>query len=296
MDVFLNKVGKFPHQPPAFAGRHFPPSPRAIFERLAGGLDCSVNVPGRRVDHSGQHLAGCGIDCLERFRSFQPLAVDQHPSRLDFCLCCDHVSCSLTTALAALLRTSQQVWSMLYLAVNVAGRFSTYAAKPSLASSLWNSNCWFSRSSANADSIGISHPDCTARLILPTALAALLGGQNCRAYSMTLSMNPSRSKMSFTIPSSCASSKEKVFPVTINSMALLFPTSRDRRCVPPVPGRTPRLTSGSPIFPASLRAMRMSAAMAISNPPPTVCPLSAAITSLGVCSSRSSVSLACKQK
>jgi hypothetical protein len=42
--------------------------------------------------------------------------------------------------------------------------------------------------------------------------------------------------------------------------------------------------------------MRMSAAMAISRPPPTVWPFSAAITSFGVCSSRFSVSFACRQK
>ena len=32
-------------------------------------------------------------------------------------------------------------------------------------------------------------------------------------------------------------------------MALLFPTMRDSRCVPPVPGSTPRFTSGRPILP-----------------------------------------------
>src|SRR6266481_1738294 len=88
--------------------------------------------------------------------------------------------------------------------------------------------------------------------------------------------------MSLMIPSSFASSKEKVFPVTISSIALLLPTMRESRCVPPVPGSTPRFTSGSPILPASCRAIRMSAAMAISNPPPTQCPFRAAITSLGV--------------
>src|SRR5271155_5154496 len=80
-----------------------------------------------------------------------------------------------------------------YFALKTAGRFSTYAAKPSFASSLWNRICWFSRSTASADSIGISHPVCTARLIRPTALAALFGGQNCLAYSIMFSMNPSRS-------------------------------------------------------------------------------------------------------
>jgi hypothetical protein len=57
-----------------------------------------------------------------------------------------------------------------------------------------------------------------------------------------------------------------------------------RRCVPPVPGSTPSETSGSPILPAPFRAMRMSAAIATSKPPPTQWPLIAAITSFGVCS------------
>src|SRR5215469_13454651 len=83
--------------------------------------------------------------------------------------------------------------TMVYFALNSAGRFSTYAASPSFASSLWKSNCWFSRSTASADSSGISQPVCTERLIRPTALAALFGGQNWRAYSITFSMKPSRS-------------------------------------------------------------------------------------------------------
>src|SRR5207247_6543951 len=52
-----------------------------------------------------------------------------------------------------------------YLALNSAGRFSTYAARPSFASSLWKSNFWFSRSRASAASNGISQPVCTARLL-----------------------------------------------------------------------------------------------------------------------------------
>ena len=75
-----------------------------------------------------------------------------------------------------------------------------------------------------------------------------------------------------------------------------FPTSRASRCVPPVPGSTPSATSGRPILPASFAAMRMSAAIATSRPPPTVWPFSAAMTSFGVCSRRFSVSLACRQK
>ncbi len=49
-------------------------------------------------------------------------------------------------------------------------------------------------------------------------------------------------------------------------------------------------------MPAFSLASRMSHAMAISSPPPTVCPFSAAIVSFGVCSRRLRVSLACRQK
>jgi len=66
--------------------------------------------------------------------------------------------------------------------------------------------------------------------------------------------------------------------------------------VPPVPGSTPSVTSGRPIFPAFFFAIRMSAAIAISSPPPTQWPFRAAITSFGVCSRRFSVSFAWRQK
>ena len=75
-----------------------------------------------------------------------------------------------------------------------------------------------------------------------------------------------------------------------------FTAMRTSRCVPPVPGRTPRVISGNPILPPPRRATRRSAAIAISRPPPTVWPFIAAITSFGVCSRRESVSLAWRQK
>src|SRR5438128_2166126 len=167
---------------------------------------------------------------------------------------------------------------------------------PSFASSDWNSCCCSSRSSVSPDSNGTSAPDWTDRLISPTALDALWGGVNCLAYSITWSQKSSAANTSLTSPSSFALSKEKVSPFTIISMARGLPTMRARRCVPPVPGSTPRFTSGRPILPAFSLARRMSHAMAISSPPPTVCPLRAAIVSLGVCSSRLRVSFACRQK
>src|SRR5436190_9549759 len=76
-----------------------------------------------------------------------------------------------------------------YLPLNCGFLFPTYASMPSFASSDWKSCCWSSRSSASADSNGISAPVWTLRLILPTAAEALLGDVNCAAYSNTRSRN-----------------------------------------------------------------------------------------------------------
>src|SRR5207237_3675929 len=75
------------------------------------------------------------------------------------------------------LAPDQQVG--LHRPLNSATRFSTYAAMPSFASSDWNSCCCSSRSSVRPDSNGTSAPDCTDRLMSPTALEALCGGVNC---------------------------------------------------------------------------------------------------------------------
>src|SRR5450759_2837816 len=68
-----------------------------------------------------------------------------------------------------------------YFPVNLGVRFSTLAARPSLASLDLKSSDWSSRSSASADSMGSSEPVWTDRLMWPTAIAALAGEQNCRA-------------------------------------------------------------------------------------------------------------------
>src|SRR5699024_2956290 len=60
-------------------------------------------------------------------------------------------------------------------------------------------------------------------------------------------------------------------PVNIISFALALPIRRGNRCVPPPPGKIPRLTSGSPICVCS-SAIRISNASASSQPPPSVKP------------------------
>ncbi len=107
-------------------------------------------------------------------------------------------------------------------------------------------------------------------MIRPTALDALFGGQNCRANARTSSQKDSAGKTWFTSPSPSAFSKSKVSPVAMSSIAFDLPMSRPSRCVPPVPGSTPRVTSGRPILPPPFLASRRSQARAISRPPPTV--------------------------
>src|SRR5262249_48625753 len=59
--------------------------------------------------------------------------------------------------------------------------------------------------------------------------------------------------------------------------------------MPPLPGKIPNFTSGNPMRAVS-SMMRMSQASAISAPPPSVTPLSAAITGTGNCSSAANAS------
>ena len=65
-------------------------------------------------------------------------------------------------------------------------------------------------------------------------------------------------------------------PVRFISSALLSPTSRGRRWVPPKPGMIPSLISGWPKI-ADWAAMRTSQAIASSQPPPNAIELTAAI-------------------
>src|SRR5437588_7372034 len=92
------------------------------------------------------------------------------------------------SAVGAINRPLQTIHTlMLYRPAKFPLRFSALAASPSLASSLWKQSCWSSRSSAKPSDSATSAPDCTERLMRPTVLDALLGGQNWWAYSITLS-------------------------------------------------------------------------------------------------------------
>ena len=92
-------------------------------------------------------------------------------------------------------------------------------------------------------------------------------------------MRASGACSSDTSPAASACSAAISSPVNSIWAAKLRPTALTSRCVPPLPGRLPIFASVSPKR-APVEAMRMSQASAISRPPPTATPLSAAITGL----------------
>src|SRR5439155_1565402 len=273
---------------PVVLGLHFGDRPRTLLEQFRHAIQQLAAPAGREIPPLLRLEAGTGGRHGRIY--FRLSRLGDFGERL----LCGRVREAVALGGAPPLVADQELG--LHRPLNSAIRFSTLAAIPSFASSLWNSCCCSSRSRASADSKGISAPVCTDRLMSPTALDALWGGQNWFAYSMTCSQNSLAGRISWTMPSSFARSNENSSPFAMSSIARALPTRRASRCVPPVPGSTPRFTSGSPILPAFSFASRKSHAIAISSPPPTVCPLSAAMVSFGVCSRRFRVSLACRQK
>src|SRR5690349_831445 len=147
LGALLQQLGHPVQQLPALPGRELAPLFRV--ETGAGGSYRRVDLRVPRFGDFGERLFGRGIGEAVALRGRPPLAADQQVG--------------------------------LHRPLNSATRFSTLAAIPSFASSLWNSCCCSSRSRASAVSKGISAPVWTERLIRPTALEALWGGQNCRA-------------------------------------------------------------------------------------------------------------------
>ncbi|CPI73489.1 Uncharacterised protein [Bordetella pertussis] len=97
---------------------------------------------------------------------------------------------------------------------------------------------------------------------------------NSMARSRSLSGQTASSR-----PDSRAVSASIVAPDRMSSAAASNPMRRGRRCVPPPPGISPRVISGSPSrHPAS--ATRPWHASASSSPPPSAWPCSAATTGL----------------
>ena len=87
-------------------------------------------------------------------------------------------------------------------------------------------------------------------------------------------------------PSRCAARRRRARPVAIARSARLRPIVCASRSAPPHAGMMPSVTWLKPILTSSA-AMRMSAAMATSAPPPSAWPLSAAMTGTGKAATRS---------
>ena len=73
--------------------------------------------------------------------------------------------------------------------------------------------------------------------------------------------------------------------MSTRSAATYGPTARTRRCVPPIPGITPRVISGWPKRAVSAARM-MSHIIASSHPPPSAYPDTAAITGVRTAANR----------
>ena len=84
------------------------------------------------------------------------------------------------------------------------------------------------------------------------------------ASSISLSAGTTRD----TSPERSASAASIMRAVRHRSIAFALPTARGSRCVPPAPGKVPRLISGWPNFALSA-AITMSHIIASSQPPPS---------------------------
>ena len=105
-------------------------------------------------------------------------------------------------------------------------------------------------------------------------------GRDEEATSSARSRADPAGTTSSTTPSSCASVAPSLRAVKIMLAALDQPTRRVSSWVPPPPGMTPTLTSGSPTVAPSPATMR-SHDRAISKPPPSANPSTAATTGTG---------------
>ncbi len=93
-------------------------------------------------------------------------------------------------------------------------------------------------------------------------------GQSMRAKASVSSTRRSAANRRSTRPMANAPPGSTLSPVAIIPSARLGPTSRSRRCVPPLPGMRPSFTSGSPSWYTPSAAKRRSQAKASSSPPP----------------------------
>ena len=142
---------------------------------------------------------------------------------------------------------------------------------PSLASSLENAAA---KPAFSASMPSSRSPLAETALICATATGAWAA--SLRPHISAVSNSSWSGTTRLTRPSSSASSERTASPTRFISRALLAPTRRGSRWVPPKPGMIPSFTSGWPKTAASA-AIRKSQAIATSQPPPKAIELTAAI-------------------
>src|SRR5680860_706332 len=175
-----------------------------------------------------------------------------------------------------------------YLPLHFGVRLPRKAAMPSFASSLAKAvaKARFSASMPSSRS-----PLWEALLICSRATGAWPA--SLPAHISAVSNSSWSGTTRLTRPESSASPASTASPTRFISRALLGPTRRGRRWVPPKPGTIPSLISGWPKTAASA-AIRTSQAIASSQPPPKAIELTAAIVAvLSVPNSRSSAWAVC---
>src|SRR6266849_1974424 len=124
-------------------------------------------------------------------------------------------------------------------------------------------------------SIGASRPSSTASMMSRVAIGGRFAISRARALA-SLSVSPSFVSR-LARPSARHSWAGTWVPRIKSSGALVRPMRRGSRCEPPKPGVMPRLDSVCPIRAVSFTRRKWHA-IAISQPPPSACPLIAAMT------------------
>src|SRR3954451_19763129 len=164
-----------------------------------------------------------------------------------------------------------------YLPCQTGSRFSANALEPSIASSEPNtgpvsSPCLVQKSCSDQSY-------CSLRTFLEAVSASGAFFEICAASSRAASTAPPGSATTSTSPSRSPSSAVTGSPVSTSFIAAPWPTRRGSRSRAPPAATSERLTSGTPSF-ASRAATMRSQASALSSPPATAKPSTAAISGL----------------
>src|SRR5271156_5173875 len=180
-------------------------------------------------------------------------------------------------ALRAPLRVSHGIFQRAYSPVQLGLRFCENAKGPSMASFECQSFSLSGKRLALASSIDSPSPSIAACLE-----AWMEIGEHSMisfAHRSAVGIRSFNATTSFTIPHLAASCAVMCLAVNIMPIAILSGIWRGRRCTPPAPAISPTRGSGSPKR-AWSAAMMMSQASAISNPPPSANPFTAAMIGL----------------